>query len=179
MSPTLIPIRSAETMALAIHLYEAAFPPEERRPTNEWLALMNDQTSAFTALSITDDDGRFLGFITTWGFDAFIYVEHFAILPEGRGHGLGSRVLQALETMADGKPIVLEVEPPEDEMAIRRINFYERIGFHLQSIPYVQPAYASNLPSIELCLMSTTQGMAYSCLQSVIQVIHRNVYGIR
>ena len=71
-----------------------------------------------------------------------------------RNGGKGSIYLQEI-TKKLGKPVVLEVEPPTDEMAIRRIGFYERNGFKLwKDITYIQPAYDKTKSSIELKLMT-------------------------
>ena len=37
------------------------------------------------------------------------------------------------------KPIILEVERPVSQDAVRRIDFYESLGFHLNVFDYIQP----------------------------------------
>ena len=55
-------------------------------------------------------------------FADFVYVEYLAVDPDIRGGGIGARILSQLR---DGvrKPVVLEVEPPFNELAKRRIQF--------------------------------------------------------
>lgn len=49
--------------------------------------------------------------------------------------------------------MVLEVEPPVTEQAIRRIKFYERLGYQTFPDAYYQPAYHEGYPPLELRLM--------------------------
>ncbi|MBR7146301.1 MAG: GNAT family N-acetyltransferase, partial [Oscillospiraceae bacterium] len=52
----------------------------------------------------------------------------FAVREDCRGSGIGSELLDELIGTLP-HPICLEVEPPETEIAKRRIAFYERNGF--------------------------------------------------
>ena len=116
-----------------------------------------------------------LGLLTTWEFDDFIYIEHFAIDPTLRSQGYGSEALKAF-IREHGKPIVLEAEPPTDALSIRRIKFYERIGLTLYDFPYMQPAYTEDSHPVELRLMGTIDTEA-TPLTDVEQQLHREVYG--
>lgn len=156
-------IKSKPNEALRL-LYEQSFPPEERR---DWSLLPVDNP-AFSLMEVVDDDGV-TGFITLWHFDGFAYVEHFAINPSRRGGGLGSQILSLLEGA-----VILEVEPagstPEAE---RRIGFYERNGFRLLDVPYVQPPYSAGMPELELRLMLRGE---IADIDAAIKTIHKNVY---
>ena len=77
-------------------------------------------------------DSDIVGCSTIWEFKDFAYVEHFATSPLSRGSGIGAKVMHLITEMIN-KPIILEVEPPEDEFSKRRINFYERCGYILNS----------------------------------------------
>ncbi len=66
-----------------------------------------------------------------------VHVFYLAILSDYRSLGLGSTLLARLKTLSNGR-ILLEVEDPDKtkkadkvSIRIRRINFYERNGFHL------------------------------------------------
>lgn len=88
-----------------------------------------DRTGNFYNNIIFDNETP-VGFITYWDFNDFYYVEHFAIDPTLRNGGYGKKTLDYLCKELD-RPIVLEVEMPVEEMAKRRINFYQRQGFVL------------------------------------------------
>lgn len=125
--------------APSLSLYLAAFPEEERRPEAAWEKLMH-QSPLFHADAILDD-GDYCGFITSWHFSNFIYVEHFAISSSRRGGGIGGRAFECFMKQCAGKEIVLEVETPDTEIARRRIGFYERHAMHLLPNDYQQPPY--------------------------------------
>lgn len=156
-------------------LYEESFPPEERRPWGSILRLLDTVGSPF-GLYVVCRQGDMAGFITTWTFDDFVYVEHFAVLPSMRGSGIGARALRLLARSVR-KPVVLEVEPRlTGQMAQRRIEFYKRCGFHeFDEYKYVQPPYGPGLPAVELTLMSNSERVN---LDEVTRKLHTAVYGV-
>ena len=92
---TLNPLESGNPcLSEVVALYESAFPAEERRPTDEWLA-KNSSSDLFT-INVLKSGSQYLGFITLWKFDTFVYVEHFAVSENQRGGGVGAAALSAL-----------------------------------------------------------------------------------
>lgn len=143
-----------------LELYIDAFPPEERRPVDK----MPPADPAFNFYAVGD-----AGLLTAWEFPDFTYVEHFAVYPHMRGSGIGSEALAALNGT-----VVLEVEPPETgEMARRRIAFYERNGFRLLDVDYLQPPYSPGLPSVPLRLMVRGD---LPDVETAIFILHSRVY---
>ena len=92
-----------------------------------------------------------------------------------RGRGIGGLALQNVIAAA-GKPIVLEVEPAATgRQAEQRITFYQRNGLiAFPDYPYIQPAYAPDLPDVELMLMATSDDLN---LPSITGTLHAKVYG--
>ncbi len=101
-----------------------------------------------------EDRGVIKGYITSWKFDTFNFVEHLVVLSEARGDGIGTKVLERARSKWE-KPIYLEVELPEDPISRRRIAFYERNGFVLNEYPYVQPPLTPGNPEIPLLIMTS------------------------
>ncbi len=119
-------------------LMAGSFPREEYRPPvvlRQYIAEKAD----FHAHIILSDNAP-AGLLNWWTFQGFCYIEHFAIDPALRGRGIGREALRQFCTTI-WQPIVLEVEPPDTEMAIRRIGFYRKLGFTLWEQPYTQPPY--------------------------------------
>ena len=177
-----------------VRVYLQSFPLDEQRPIASIAHLIehDDRFLAYAVVDDNDDDAaelqaksqepramsqRPLGLLTTWHFEEFIYIEHFAIDPTLRSQGYGSEALKAF-IHEHGKPIVLEAEPPTDALSIRRIKFYERIGLTLYDFPYMQPAYTEDSHPVELRLMGTLD-TDNTPLTLVSKTLHREVYGLR
>lgn len=157
------------------HVYHTSFPIDEQRPIEDITRLMA-YDERFVAYALTDEQNHFIGLLTTWNFDKFIYIEHFAISPTLRSKGYGSEAIKNF-IKVNNKPIILEAEPPTDEFTIRRIRFYERCGLTLYDYPYTQPAYTPESQSVTLCLMGTLDTQA-TPLSLVSATLHREVYRV-
>ena len=158
-----------------VRVYHTSFPIDEQRPIED-IARLIEHDGRFVAYALTDKESAFIGLLTTWHFEAFIYIEHFAIAPTRRSLGHGSEALKTF-IQEHGKPIILEAEPPTDALSIRRIGFYERCGLTLYDFPYIQPAYTPESNPVELRLMGTLDTYA-TPLTLVSNTLHREVYHI-
>ena len=69
---------------------------------------------------------------------------------EQRGDGAAALALLA----QSGKKIILEIDPPVDEISRRRKNFYERAGFAENPFAHVHPPYHAGFPGHPLVVMS-------------------------
>lgn len=149
----------------AEQLLTLSFPKEERRDISEWRRLfLSEPTfslnvlSTLTPLATPADtlEAPFLGFISCWAFEEFLYIEHFAISPEYRGAGYGTKLLKTFLQEREERAVLLEVEPPceQDALPSRRIAFYERCGFTLWHSKYQQPPYRKGDSYLPMQLMS-------------------------
>ena len=156
--------------------YAAELQANSQQPiANSQQPIANSQQPKANSQAPIANSQKLLGLLTTWHFEDFIYIEHFAIDPTLRSQGYGSEALKAF-IHEHGKPIVLEAEPPTDALSIRRIRFYERIGLTLYDFPYMQPAYTEDSHPVELRLMGTLDTET-TPLPLVSQILHREVYG--
>ena len=155
--------------------YTGSFPEEERRD----FALVRELVEADPRfeLYVLSRDGKYVGFLTGWQFDGFVYAEHFAIDPSARNGGIGAKAMRLFLALHDD-PVVLEVELPEDEMSRRRIGFYERLGFTLDHHVYFQPPYRAGEKGLEMRLMAHGALDLDRSFDKVKAIIHRNVYGV-
>lgn len=133
----------------AIRLYESAFPIEERRDMDELNRMLKKED--YHVDFIMDGD-KFQGVMLYWETEKFIYLEHFTTLPEVRNHGVGARALDLLK--AKGKTILLEIEPPIDQITTRRYAFYSRNGFIMNEHHHIQAKYHVGDDDLELKIMS-------------------------
>lgn len=160
-----------------------SFPPEEYRQLDE-LREYTDRTGNFHNNIIFDDDLP-VGFITYWDFDRFYYVEHFATNPALRNGGYGRRTLEYLCNHLQ-LPVVLEVERPAEDtegmaedMARRRISFYQRQGFVLWEKDYYQPPYKPGDDFLPMYLMVHGNLDPEKDYEDIRHKLHTVVYGIK
>jgi GNAT superfamily N-acetyltransferase len=141
---------SLHNQNLVKKLYEESFPDNERRDFVELLRLIYT-TDLFHAKAVFSGE-VFIGFITFWTFQEFVYIEHFATNKLHRNKGYGSSIFREIYHRYQGK-VILEVEPPDNETAKRRIHFYEQLGMILTDYPYIQPAYSPRQSPVPLRIM--------------------------
>lgn len=139
-------------------LYEASFPPNERRLRADHLRALQD--ADFFPLAAVEN-GMLLADVFLWETDEFVYLEHFAVQPELRGHGCGSGLLRQL--LRADKPLILEIEPPVDTITCRRRQFYERSGLQTQPFDHVQLPFQGGGPIVPLVIMADRALTAPQC----------------
>lgn len=155
-------------------LMEAAFPDTEIRTREGQQALLVYPNYRIDVER--DADGQMLGFLASWNWSAFRFVEHIAVNAVIRGGGIGKKMLTTY-MYNDTKPIVLEVEPPNtSEDAERRIAFYERCGFHLNLFPYAQPPLREGQPMLPLNIMSFPGPLTEDVFSSYKSLLYAEVY---
>lgn len=153
-------------------LYIESFPEAERRDKEQIENLINNNKEmSFNAIMEGDEVN---GLLVYWDFENFVYLEHFAIFPRLRNKGIGKKMLELLKNSTN-KIIVLEVEPADDDMAGRRVSFYERCGFHIVDKDYEQPSYRHNGCAIPLWIMSN-QDLDDATRYEIISTIKNKVY---
>lgn len=131
-----VPI-TEERFDLVYEKMTAAFPYEERRDISDQKECLNNKYFKFSEIF---DNEAVVGFIALWDFPEFIFIEHIAIDEDKRAGGYGSKTIELLKETYK-KPVILEAEAPETEQQIKRIRFYDRLGFKINSYDYEQPSY--------------------------------------
>ena len=114
-----------------------AFPYEERRSPNAQKRCMGDNRFKFLRILDGNED---VGFISLWEFSDYVYIEHLAIDSDKRSGGYGSKTLEKVKELFK-KKIILEAEEPVTEQQKKRIRFYDKAGFKVNSYNYEQPSY--------------------------------------
>jgi GNAT superfamily N-acetyltransferase len=155
-------------------IYVEAFPIDERRSRESQWRLFN--TAQYKIIPYKKER-CLIGFMGIWEFSSFTFVEHFAIKKEFRGSGYGTEMLKELLKDCDHR-IILEVEPPEGEIAQKRIGFYQRHGFFLNPYEYIQPPYEDGQNPLPLLLMSFPEPLTRKAFDEAEEMIYRFVYEI-
>ena len=133
------------------NLMEKSFPSIERRSREDQKNLFKE--NSYKVFGHKDSYDNVIAFIAIWEFEKFIFIEHFAVDSKLRGNGLGSHMIKELLEECK-KPIFLEVEEPENDLAARRIKFYKRLGFNLNHFEYFQPPLQKQHELLPLKVMS-------------------------
>lgn len=141
--------------AEAMELYAQSFPYHEQREPSSQTAIMEEPAYHFDLIF---DEKEFVGIILSWQTEDSIYIEHFCIMPKLRGCGYGR---QTLALFADlGKTVILEIDPPVDEVAIKRKRFYESVGYVDNPFYHVHPPYHCDHKGHELVVMSYPEALS-------------------
>ncbi|MGL4107464.1 GNAT family N-acetyltransferase [Clostridium sp. LP20] len=98
------------------------------------------------------DEDVFIGIILYWETEDYTYIEHFCIYSSMRNRKYGQKALELLREKY--KTIILEIDPPIDEISIRRKGFYERVRFKDNSFVHVHPPYHEGKSGHSLFIMS-------------------------
>lgn len=152
-----------------LDLYYSAFPPEELTSV-EFLREM--KTKGECEILAILKDKTFIGLAITFHEEVIPFLAYFAISPELRGRGYGSKAFQILkERYGD---IVLEIETTYDRehedypMRLSRKAFY--IKNELKAMPFTVNCFG-----VEMELMTTRQRVRYSDYFE----IYENVFGTK
>lgn len=122
----------------AHELYEESFPEKERRSrAAQEAAAMDDAARC----RIITDDGSLAAIVYFWLSPEMLYLEFLAVAPSMRGQSIGAELLRTLRAEYPDRRIVLEIEPPIDGLALRRLGFYRRNGYVANGYDYVHPSY--------------------------------------
>lgn len=154
-------------------LYQSAFPVEERRELSVLKQILEHEPR-FTMAAVLKQ-GTFAGFLNYWQFSSFVYVEHFAVNSQLRGQSIGSEVLKTLFRNIT-IPIILEVEMPENDLAKRRIVFYERLNCTLLPHKYAQPPYDGAGNFLPMQLMTNNYDYAEKHFSHIKNTLYKEVY---
>lgn len=110
-----------------------AFPIEEHTETDFIYDFEKDSLDLL-GIYLEEAPEDFAGYFLCIKNEKTVYISYFAILPEKRNLGIGTKALEALKEYYDGKQIVLYFESIFEEcenieQRKRRREFYMRNGF--------------------------------------------------
>lgn len=152
----------------AINLYKISFPLHEQREEASQTEILGNPAYHFDAVC---DGDTFIGEILYWNIDEFLYIEHFCVLPSMRNKHYGQKILAALQE----RPLILEIDPPVDEISQRRKAFYERCGFVKNSYSHIHPPYHKGNTGHDLIVMSSPKTLTPEEYETFRRVLHETV----
>ena len=122
-----------------------------------------------------------LGYALITAPEGSIYalLNYFAIFPEYRSKGYGGEALKILLDAYPGRTLVVEVDDPAAqkiptryEEAVRRIKFYERVGF------CVMPTAKARIFGVDMLIMASAHDESFSP-RAVMRALYLPALGSR
>lgn len=157
-------------------IMEYSFPACERRDFDEQFSEFQKPPFRSMVLENSGSPSQILGFMNYWELSELVYLEHFAVAREFRRRGIGGQLMERLRANHN-VPVILEVEPPEtSEYAMRRIRFYEHLGFFTNDFEYYQPPYRTDETPIRLILMSSGNPLSHEDFVRTRDIIYSDAY---
>ncbi len=154
----------------AMELYGKSFPPHEQRRAQSQAEILGDGDYHFILIR---EGETFVGLILYWDMGEALYIEHFCVMPGLRNHGYGQQALALLGE--EGKTLILEIDPPVDDISKRREGFYERCGFVENPYPHVHPPYHQGNKGHALVVMSSPRGITGEEYEAFARYLARRV----
>lgn len=158
-----------------IALYESAFPENERTSNEQFLAMI-DRCSQMSFYAISEQGGLD-GMAVIWDLGICRYLLYLAVKEDKRNGGLGAETLRQLLQQST-LPIIGEVEYPESNpMAARRIGFYQRNGFHIES---EDPKILNSSHHYDTCHLMLIASQPLQdideCQRRVVDVVYKSMH---
>lgn len=171
-------LKNSKHISFAKEIYTSSFPLDERRDFDLVLDMVGKEGFDFYVIKSSLEDEKPIGIISLWKFEDFVYIEHFAIDKSLRQKGYGSVVIKEILSKYS-QPFIIEVEPPTNVEALKRINFYKKLNFSLLDFNYLQPAYSPTQNPLQMNLM--TNNILYFANENIrkaVSLIHQKVYKV-
>lgn len=158
----------------AMKLYHTGFPEHEQRKEDSQKEILQDPGYHFNLIY---DGETFVGILLCWENADFIYVEHFCIDEKLRNKQYGQRTLALLNAEADGKKktVILEIDPPVDEISKRRKGFYERAQYQENAFAHIHPPYREKYEGHSLVVMSYPAPLTETAYQEFAEYLRETV----
>ena len=153
---------------------EEAFPGDELRSLEEQ---QNICTRNGYKIYVESEKEQINAMLALWRFDGFDFIEHFAVRSNLRGKGTGRQMLLNLKQICPDK-IIIEVEMPDTETARRRIGFYQRCGFILNSHEYIMPSLGTGKNPLPMLIMSTQGELSPYEFELFRKTVYEKVYDV-
>lgn len=136
----------------ANEIYTQSFPLHEQRDIPDLEKILDHPDFHYDA--ILTSKGRVAAILCSWITSDFVYLEHLAVSSDMRNGGFGKIILDKIKQNMPA-PVILEIDPIENEISQRRLGFYERNGFIANyRYDYIHPPYKQGDASYPLLVMS-------------------------
>lgn len=151
---------------LVKHLYENSFPKQERIPlVLFWLGILRKKAQCVAYY----EANQFVGFSYTLSSEQLSYLFFLAVDEKLQGQGIGTQILNSLNSDYHHKPLVVTIEEVDYsnsniEQRLKRLAFYEANGFILTPTYYHEGTETYQV-------LSTHPGFDHQALLKLIKTV--------
>lgn len=139
----------------AMEIYKSSFPIFEQRTLKSQTDVLENKQYYCSVICENDE---LIGILFYWEYDKYRYIEHLAISKELRGKNYGSKILEKF--CQSNKNTILEIDIPIDDISIKRLNFYSKLGFKIQNFEHIHPPYRKEYEGHSLKVMSYNKDLS-------------------
>ena len=132
------------------HIYITSFPIYEQRTFKDQIEALKDER--YHCIAICEND-KVAGILLYWEIETYRYVEHLAIVSDLRGKQYGTNILN--QFCNENERVILEIDPPIDEVSRKRLSFYQSAGFYLQEYAHIHPPYRAGYSGHSLKVLTS------------------------
>ncbi|MEG0024327.1 MAG: GNAT family N-acetyltransferase [Akkermansia sp.] len=133
-------------------IYTRSFPLHEQRSIQDLPDALAHPDFRYEI--VLTDTRQMAAILCYWETHTFVYIEHFAVNSQMRGLGIGQFLLDDLKHKVS-VPVILEIDPPIDDISKRRLEFYRRSHFITnEQFDYIHPPYTSDGVPFPLLVLS-------------------------
>ena len=169
----LLEIMQKEEFEQVFSIMEQSFPKEEMRIYEKQKKLL--ELPFYHIEVVKNKEKKIVAFLAYWKLENFYFIEHVAVSKSERGKKIGEKLLKEAFNKWNCF-VVLEVEPPETEIAKRRIDFYKRIGFLFNNFEYFQLPLREGFEKIPLKIMSYPRNISKEEFEQYKNMLYQTVY---
>lgn len=155
-----------------LDLLEELFDADEMRSRQQ---ILEHYQNGKCQIDTTYDLDEIESIILYRDLNEFLFIEYFGINPKFQGQKRGSKVLKDFMDR-NNKDVILEVEKIDNELKQRRVNFYERLGYHYHNDDYFMYSFKDGKTKVPLKLMSYPNSIESRKIANIIKKIHNEVY---
>lgn len=153
-------------------ILENSFLKEEFRSFEKQKDLL--EKDAYNILFCFENESV-IAIMAFWHLENFTFIEHFAVKEQFRKQGIGSKMMKFL--LSKYKNIViLEVELPYNEVNVKRIEFYKKLGFCYNDFEYFQAPLNKGDKPLPLRIMSYPKNISKSEFNNMKSKLIKSVY---
>ena len=157
-------------------IYESSFPLEEKVAFSSLTTHEISSQCKIELYAILNNEET-IGMVSLVIFPSFTLLFYLAIMPSEQGKGIGEQVLSIIKNQFP-TPIILEVEYATERLSERRIKFYTRNGFKLNTYPYTQPALHPTTLPLDMHIMSYPNILVEKQFAEIQAALYMHVYKV-